>query len=69
MALTVFLFLAGCGFFEDKPEEVYYVRETITSHCFKVWETKTEIRSEWIDCHSIPRKAEIRDVQEWEEQD
>jgi hypothetical protein len=57
------LLLLGCA---EKPDEnVYYVRETTTSHCFKVWGPKGE-NFMWIDCHKLPKRGDVRDEQEFD---
>lgn len=67
LILFLALFLTSCGYFEQ-GHDVYYVRETMTSKCFKVWESPHKITSQEIDCHSVPKGATFIDVQDWEEE-
>jgi len=70
------LLLHSCGYFQEKPANVFYVRETTTSHCFKVWGPEHDRNFMWIDCHKLPKRGRVYDVQdfdtdgmtEWEEE-
>ena len=65
--ISAFLLAFGCGMLTEKEEENYYVRDVMTSKCFKITEFTYKETCQEIPCAKIPQDAVIEDEQ-WEDE-
>ena len=64
MIMMMIAALFGCA--DKSADETFYIKETLTNHCFRAYKVDGKLVSEWIGCKEIPNGAFVQYMQEWD---